>query len=68
MKGFLRWVHIDLVCEVNAHDSHAYAHLIDLEIVLGGDGEFQPNVAEENSRCIRGLVVDAFNVVISSTK
>jgi hypothetical protein len=42
-------------------------HLMDLEIVLGSVGECQPNVAQASSRCIRSLVVDAFDLVISST-
>jgi len=36
-------------------------------MVLGGHGECQPNVAQAGSRCIRTLVVDAFDLLISST-
>ena len=40
---------------------------MDLEIVLSGDGECPPNLAQASSRCIRSLVVDALDLVISST-
>jgi hypothetical protein len=67
MKISLRQVHIDLIFLVNCQESRAYVHLMDLEIVLGGDGECQPDVAPAISWCIHGLVVDAFDVVISFT-
>jgi len=66
-KISLRRVDIDLFLQVNSQESRADVHLMDLEIVLGGDGECQPNVAQASSRCIRSLVVDAFDLVISST-
>jgi len=67
MKVSLRRVHVDLFFQVNSQESRAYVHLMDLEIVLGGYGECQPNVAQASSRGIRSLVVDAFDLVISST-
>jgi len=67
-KVFLRWVHTDLFFQVNSQESRADVHLMDLEILLGGDGECQPNVAQARSHCIRSLVVDAFDLVISSTE
>ena len=68
MKVSLRWVHIDPFLKVNSQESGAYVHLMDLEIVLGGDRECQPNVAQTSSRCICSLVVDAFDLEISSTE
>jgi len=67
MKISLRLVHIYLFFQVISQESRAYVHWMDLKIVLGGDGECQPNVAQAISRCIHSLVVDAFNLVISST-
>jgi len=66
-KISLRRVHIDLFLQVNSQESRAYDHLMDLEIVLGGDRECQSIVAQASSRCIRSLVVDAFDLVISCT-
>jgi hypothetical protein len=61
MKVSLRRVHIDLFLQVNSQESGAEVHLLDLEIVLGGDGQFHPTVAQASTRCICGLVVNAFN-------
>ena len=58
---------MDLFLQVNSQESRAYVHLMNLKIVLGGDRECQPNVAQASGRCIRSLVVDAFDFVISST-
>jgi hypothetical protein len=65
MKVSLQWVHIDLFLQVHSQESRAEVHLMDLDIVLGGDGEWQPNVAQASSRCIRSLVVDSFDFLIS---
>jgi len=67
MKISLQRVHIDLFLKVDTQESRAYIHLMDLEILLRGNGECQPNVAYASSRYICSLVVDAFNLVISST-
>jgi len=66
-KISLRRVHIHLFLQVNSQESRADVHLMDLEIVLGGDGKCQPDMAQASGRCIRSLVVDAFDLVISST-
>ena len=66
-KISLQWVHIYPHFQVNSQESRAYVYLLDLEIVLGGDCECQPNVAQANTQCICSLVVDAFDLVISST-
>jgi hypothetical protein len=66
MQGSLQRVHIDLFLQVHSQECRAYVHLMDLDIVLGGDGEWQPNLAQASSRCIRGLVVDSFDFLISS--
>ena len=58
---------MDLFLQVNSEECHAYVHLMDVEIVLGGDTESQPDVFQASSRCIQCLVVDAFDLVISST-
>jgi len=67
MNISLRRVHIDLFLQVNSQESRAYVHLMDLKIVLGGDGECQHNVAQASSQCICSPVVNAFNLVVSST-
>jgi hypothetical protein len=61
MNVSLRRVHIDLFLQVNTQESGAEVRLLDLEIVLGGDGQFQPTVAQGSTTCICGLVVNAFN-------
>jgi hypothetical protein len=40
---------------------------MDLKIVLGGDRDCQPDVAQTSSQCICSLLVDAFYLAISST-
>jgi len=67
MNVSLRWVHLDLFLQVNSQESRAYVHLMDFEILLGGDGECQPDVAQASSRCIHSLEVDTFDLVISTT-
>ena len=52
MTVSLRWVHVDLFLQVNTHGICAYVHLMDLEIVLGGDRECQPTVAHPSSLCV----------------
>jgi hypothetical protein len=59
-------VHIDLILQVNCHESHGDFHLMDLEIVLGGKREVQPKMAHRSSWGIRSLVVHSINMVISS--
>jgi len=66
-KISLQPVHIDFFLQVNYQESDAYVHLMDIEIVLGGNRECQPDLAQASSRCIDRLVVDAFDLVISST-
>jgi len=66
-KISLWWAHIDLFLQVNSQESLAYVHLMDLEIVLGSDCKCKPNMAQASSRCIRSLVVYAFDLVMSST-
>jgi len=66
-KIFLHGVHIYLIFQGNSQERRAYVHLMDLNIVLGGDCECQPNEATASSRCICSLVIDAFDLVICST-
>jgi hypothetical protein len=65
-KVSLRRVHIDLFLQVNSQETRADVQLIDLEIVLGGDCECQPIMAQEYSQYIHSLAVDVFDLVISS--
>jgi len=58
---------ITLCLQVTSQECRAYLHLMDLEIILGGDGECQPDVVQASCRRIRSMVVDAINLVISST-
>jgi len=67
MNVSLQWVHIDLFLQVNSQESCAYVHVMDLKIIDGGDHECQPNVAQASSQCIRSLVLNAFDLVFSST-
>jgi hypothetical protein len=63
----VRRLYKDLFLQVNSEDSGAYVHLMELEIVFGGYRECQPIVAQVSSRCVHSLVIDAFNLGISST-
>jgi len=66
-KIFLRWVNIDLFFQVHSQESRSDIHLMDLEIVLGSESKCLPKLSQAGSRCIRSLVVDAFDLVIFST-
>ena len=50
---------MDLSLQVNSKESRAYMDLMDLGIVLHGDGECKPNLPQSSSWYIRCLVVDA---------
>jgi hypothetical protein len=67
MKTSLQQVHVPLFIQVNTQESHVYINVVQLEIVLGRDGQCKPNVAQGRSRCILSLLFDASDLVISST-
>jgi len=66
-KLSLRWVHMDLFLHVVSQKRRGDVHLMDLGIVLGGNGECKPTVAQVSSWCILGLEFNAFDLLISST-
>jgi len=66
MKVSLQWVNIVFLIQVNSQESREYVHLMAFEIVLSGDPNCLRNVAQASGRCICSLVVNAFDLVISS--
>ena len=60
--------HLDVLFQVDSQASRADDNLMDLVILLGGNRECQPDMVEAIHRCIHSLVVDAFNLVISSAE
>lgn len=60
-------MHIDLFLDENCLESCAYIYLIDLEILLPREYDCQLNTAQASRWGIHSLVVDAFNLVNSST-